>query len=425
MSTEWIDKEKVFKDPVHDYIYVQSPLIWDLINTRAFQRLRRIRQLGTSYLTYHGAEHSRFTHSLGTYETMRKVLTQFERNFGWPTDERVRNLALCAALMHDIGHGPFSHTIERVFDFHHENWTQRILVEDPEINYFMAKHMDADFSRDVADVIAKKSKHRLVVELISSQLDVDRMDYLLRDAVNTGVTYGTFELERLIRVMRPDPETNKILVKRSGMHTVEQYVLARYFMYSQVYLHPVTVGSDVLLRHVFSRAKKLFDRGADFYVPEELKPFFARNMDEVTVAEYLEVDESVVTYTLQRWMRDSDPTLRDLADRFVNRRLFGVINTRELSDLEQKQIKDMFKNNGLNPDYYLSFQKAKMSGYHHYNQGIQLLGEDGKTAELASASWLVRSLKPDTMFRLFCPKEVLRGEGAFKPIRGWLMGIKA
>ncbi|HEU4964798.1 MAG TPA: HD domain-containing protein [Bacilli bacterium] len=424
MLTEWIDKEKVFKDPVHDYIYVQSPLIWDLINTRAFQRLRRIRQLGTSYLTYHGAEHSRFTHSLGTYETMRKVLAQFERNFGWPSEERVRNLALCAALLHDLGHGPFSHTIEGVFKFHHETWTQRILVEDPEINFIMKRHVDEQFAQDVADVIAKKSKHKLVVKLISSQLDVDRMDYLLRDAVNTGVTYGTFELERLIRVMRPDPETNNVLVKRSGMHTVEQYILARYFMYSQVYLHPVTVSSDVLLRHVFQRAKKLYDLGTDVYVPNELRPLFDRHMDEVTVAEYLDVDEGVVTYTLQRWTREDDPTLRDLADRFVNRRLFGVINTRELTDLERKQISEMFKNHGLNPEYYLSFQSAKVSGYHYYQQGIELLGDDGKTTDIASASWLVRSLKPDTMFRIFCPKEVLRGEGKFKPIRGWLMGVK-
>ncbi|TCP55403.1 hypothetical protein EV586_10355 [Tumebacillus sp. BK434] len=419
---EWVDKEKVFKDPVHDYIYVKDSLIWDLINTRAFQRLRRVKQLGTSFLTYHGAEHSRFTHSLGTYETMRKVLSHFERNFGWPGDDRVRMLALCAALLHDIGHGPFSHTVERVFQFHHETWTQRILIEDPEVSRIL-KRIDDEFPQDVADVIAKKDKFPLVVKLISSQLDVDRMDYLLRDALNTGVTYGAFELERLIRVMRPVGDD--VVVKKSGMKTVEQYILARYFMYSQVYLHPVTVGSDVLLRHVVSRVKKLWDRGDDVFLVDELKPFLSRKADEISVAEYLELDESVMNYTLQRWTRAEDPILRDLSDRFVNRRLFGGVDTRELKEVERETIREMFRTHGLNPDYYLSFQTATTGGYHMYKQGIKLVDESGRLLDdISKYSGLVRSLQPESKFRIFCPKEVLRGEGSYKPIRGWLDAMR-
>ncbi|ASS76177.1 hypothetical protein CIG75_15340 [Tumebacillus algifaecis] len=419
---EWVDKEKVFKDPVHDYIYVKDRLIWDLINTRAFQRLRRVKQLGTSFLTYHGAEHSRFTHSLGTYETMRKVLSHFERNFGWPTDDRVRLLALCAALLHDIGHGPFSHTIERVFQFHHETWTQRILIDDPEVTNILQR-VDDDFPQDVADVIAKKDKFPLVVKLISSQLDVDRMDYLLRDAMNTGVTYGTFELERLIRVMRP--VGNDVVVKKSGMKTVEQYILARYFMYSQVYLHPVTVSSDVLLRHVVARVKTLWDREESVFLPAELKPFLSRKAEQISVAEYLELDESVMNYTMQRWTRADDPILRDLSDRFVNRHLFGVVDTRELKEVERQTIRELFRNCGLDPDYYLSFQTATTGGYHMYHQGITLVDESGRDlGDISKHSSLVRSLSPESKFRIFCPKEVLRGEGKYKPIRGWLDAMK-
>lgn len=419
---EWVDKEKVFKDPVHDYIYVKDSLIWDLINTRAFQRLRRVKQLGTSFLTYHGAEHSRFTHSLGTYETMRKVLSHFDRNFGWPSDDRMRLLALCAALLHDIGHGPFSHTVESVFQFHHETWTQRILIEDPEVSRILMR-VDEDFPQDVADVIAKKDKFPLVVKLISSQLDVDRMDYLLRDALNTGVTYGTFELERLIRVMRP--QGNDVVVKKSGLKTVEQYILARYFMYSQVYLHPVTVGSDVLLRHVVSRVKELWDRGDDVFLVEELKPFLSRKADEISVAEYLELDEGVMNYTLQRWTRAEDPILRDLSDRFVNRRLFGGVDTGELKEVERQTIREMFRAHGLNPDYYLSFQTATTGGYHMYKQGIKLVDESGRLLDdISKYSGLVRSLQPESKFRIFCPKEVLRGEGKYKPIRGWLDALR-
>jgi uncharacterized protein len=419
--TDWIDKEKVFKDPVHDYIYVTDQLIWDLINTRAFQRLRRVKQLGTSYLTFHGAEHSRFTHSLGTYETMRKVLSHFERNYRWPDDRRTSLLALCAALLHDIGHGPFSHTIERVFHFHHENWTQRILIEDPEVSSILCR-VDDEFPQDVADVIAKKSRYPLVVKLISSQLDVDRMDYLLRDAVNTGVTYGTFELERLIRIMKP--EQDDIVVKRKGMHTVEQYILARYFMYSQVYLHPVTVGSDVLLHHVLQRAKKLHDEQKLLFLPDELRPFFENKVDQITAQEYLELDEAVLMYVLQRWTSEDDAVLRDLADRFVNRRLFGSIDTRELKEVERNTIRDMFRANGLNPDYYLSFQTATTGGYHMYSQGIKMVDDDGDRTDIAQCSALVRSLQPETKYRIYCPKEVLRGEGRYKPIRGWLEAFK-
>ncbi|MGZ4032491.1 MAG: HD domain-containing protein [Tumebacillaceae bacterium] len=419
--SEWIDKEKVFKDPVHDYIYVHDKLIWDLINTQAFQRLRRVKQLGTSYLTYHGAEHSRFTHSLGTYETMRNVLSHFERNFDWPNDKRMMRLALCAALLHDIGHGPYSHTIEKVLQCHHETWTQRILLEDMEVNRLL-RTVDEQFPQDVANVIAKKSPYGLVVKLISSQLDVDRMDYLLRDAHFTGVTYGKFELERLIRVMRP--LDNDVVVKKSGLHTVEQYILARYFMYSQVYLHPKTLGSDVLLHHAFLRTKHLHERGETVYLPDEMKPFFEKKAEDISVAEYLELDESILMYTLQRWTKVEDAILRDLADRFVNRRLFGSIKTRELKEVERQTIREMFRAQGVNPDYYLSFQTAVTGGYQMYSQGITLLDDDGNKIDISQKSALVRSLQPETNFRIFCPKEVLRGEGQFKPISAWLSAVR-
>ncbi|PWK11309.1 HD domain-containing protein [Tumebacillus permanentifrigoris] len=419
--TDWVDKEKVFKDPVHDYIYVFDKLIWDLINTRAFQRLRRVRQLGTAYLTYHGAEHTRFTHSLGVYETMRKVLSHFDRKFGWPGDTRTRLLALCAALLHDIGHGPFSHTIETVFKFHHEQFSQRILLEDPDVNEIL-RRVDPQFPEDVVNVIAKKDKFPLVVKLISSQLDVDRMDYLLRDAVNTGVTYGRFELERLIRVM--SPQGNDIVVKKSGQQTVEQYILARYFMYSQVYQHPVTLSSDVLLRHAFLRAKHLHMSDRALFLPDELRPFLDKTMDEMSVEEYLRMDESVMTYTFHRWSEAEDAILRDLADRFINRRLFGSIHTRELKEVEKQTVRDMFRSQGLNPDYFLAFGHSTAAGYHMYHQGITLVEEDGHRMDIADASPLVRSLKPITQYRIFCPKEVLRGEGSYKPIRGWLEALK-
>lgn len=227
-----LTEEKVFKDPVHHYIYVQDQTIWDLINTKEFQRLRRIRQLGTSYLTFHGAEHSRFSHSLGVYEITRKIISQFERNGypDWPAEERL--VSLCAALLHDVGHGPFSHSLEEVFDTDHEQWTCKILLEDTEINRVL-RAVSEQFPEQVAAVIQKTYPKPIVVSLISSQMDADRMDYLLRDAYFTGVNYGTFDLERILRVLRP--YKGQIVVKESGMHAVEHYLMSRYQMYWQIY----------------------------------------------------------------------------------------------------------------------------------------------------------------------------------------------
>src|SRR6476619_4378845 len=163
-------EEKVFKDPVHKYIYVQDDTIWNLINTREFQRLRRIRQMGTSFLTFHGAEHSRFSHSLGVYEITRKIISQFERNAyeDWPQEERL--LCLCAALLHDLGHGPFSHSIEKTFATNHEEWSIRMVLGDTEVNAILRK-VENDFPEKVAMVINKTYHKEIVVSLISSQLD--------------------------------------------------------------------------------------------------------------------------------------------------------------------------------------------------------------------------------------------------------------
>ena len=232
---------KVFKDPVHRYIYVYDHLIWELINTKEFQRLRRIKQLGTSFLTFHGAEHTRFHHSLGVYEIARQLIDQFQQYPEW--DDRDRELLLAAALLHDVGHGPFSHAFEHVFSVRHEVWTERIILGETEVNRVLSE-MGVGFAEEVASIINKTHPNRLIVNMLSSQLDVDRMDYLLRDAHFAGVSYGKFDLERMLRVLRPDED--QVVVKQSGMHTIEEYIMRRDQMYWQVSLHPATRSSDLL-----------------------------------------------------------------------------------------------------------------------------------------------------------------------------------
>lgn len=219
-----LEREKVFRDPVHNYVHVKYQVILDLINTSEFQRLRRIHQLGTTSLIFHGAEHTRFAHSLGVYEIARRIIESFEENFPskipgdglWDDSEKL--LTLCAALLHDIGHGAYSHTFEHIFGTDHEQITRDIITSDTtEINHVLEK-VGPDFPEKVASVINKTYPNKQVVEMISSQLDADRMDYLLRDAYNTGVKYGTFDLSRILEVMRPYQDG--ICFEMSGMHAL-------------------------------------------------------------------------------------------------------------------------------------------------------------------------------------------------------------
>lgn len=261
MLTEKLLNEKVLRDPIHNFIHIQDRIILDLINTTEFQRLRRVQQLGITGAVFHGAEHSRFGHSVGAYEIARRITEHFEQyylsttpNDGlWQKNERL--VTLVAALLHDIGHGAFSHTFEHLFGTDHEAITREIITGDTEIHTVLSR-VSSDFPNKVASVIAKTYDNPQVVQLISSQLDVDRMDYLLRDAYFTGTKYGEFDIDRILRTMKPTQ--NGIAFDIAGMHAVEDYVVSRYQMYLQVYFHPVSRGMEVLLEHLLYRAQELY-----------------------------------------------------------------------------------------------------------------------------------------------------------------------
>ncbi|MBX5436019.1 MAG: HD domain-containing protein [Alicyclobacillaceae bacterium] len=399
--------EKVLKDPVHDEILVDDPWVWRLVNTAAVQRLRRIRQLGTSYLTFHGAEHSRFTHSLGAYETMRRVLAHLGKEYGWPTDERDRRLALAAALLHDVGHGPFSHTFESVYPVRHEDWTRRIILEDEELRTILSA-VDDRFAQDLADVLCHAGGHPYIRQLITSQLDVDRMDYLLRDALHTGVSYGRFELARLIRSLAL--HDGQVVLKASGLHTAEQYILARYFMYTQVYLHPVTVGSDVLVLQILRRAGDLWQAGCPVEMPPELRLLLRSDgVQQLSVEDYLAVDESTLLYAFHTWSRSGDEVLADLSRRFLCRKLFVPVVRREPTAEQWAALRTAARSLGLHPDYYVFGRYTEVAGYVYLGQGIPVLKPDGTVSELSRESRIVRSLVPDSEYRLFLPREMLEG----------------
>jgi len=393
-----LKEEKVFKDPVHHYIYVKDQFIWSLINTTEFQRLRRIRQLGTTYLTFHGAEHSRFSHSLGVYEITRKIISQFERSQyeDWPQEESL--VALCAALLHDIGHAPFSHSIEEIFHTDHEEWTIKILLGNTEINKILST-ISEDFPLKVASVIQKNYTKPIVVSLISSQLDADRMDYLLRDAYFTGTNYGNFDLERILRVLRPYQDT--IVVKESGMHAVEHYLMSRYQMYWQVYFHPVTRSSEIILRQIFKRAKELFLINYSFQWMDSALLSLIKGT--ITVEQYLQLDESLLQYAFSQWMKEKDPLLSQLCERFLHRKLYKYIIIEETDKNELEEIKKAFTSIGLHLDYHMEidsaldlpydvYQPEVSHGIHGEKSPIQLLSDNGELSEISSKSDIISSI---------------------------------
>ena len=292
-KNEKLIEEKVFKDPVHRYIHVNDKVIWDVIGTREFQRLRRIKQLGTTYLVFHGAEHSRFHHSLGVYEIVRRIVDDgFSGRPEWDDGERL--VTLCAALLHDLGHGPYSHAFENVFDLDHEKFTQAIILGDTEVNAVL-RRVAPNFPQKIADVIGKTYPDKLVVSLISSQIDADRMDYLQRDAYFTGVSYGHFDMERILRVMRPSED--QAVIKSSGMHAVEDYIMSRYQMYWQVYFHPVSRSAEVILKKILHRAKHLFETDYEFkQKPTHFQTFFDKTL---VLEDYIALDEGVMTTYFQ------------------------------------------------------------------------------------------------------------------------------
>lgn len=420
-SEQKLQEEKVFKDPVHRYVHVRDQVIWDLIGTKEFQRLRRIKQLGTTFLTFHGAEHSRFNHSLGVYEIIRRIVDDvFDDRPKWSEEDRL--LALCAGLLHDLGHGPFSHSFEKVFDLDHEHYTQATILGETEVNAVL-RRVEQDFPKKVAEVIAKTSDKKIVISLISSQIDADRMDYLQRDAYFTGVSYGHFDMERILRVMRPHED--QVVIKQTGMHAVEDYIMSRYQMYWQVYFHPVTRSAEVILTKILHRAKELYENGYSFR--QEPTHFISLFENTLTLEDYLKLDEAVILYYFQMWEAEEDEILRDLCRRFVNRNLFKYVEfdpAKEYKKLAELSV--LFEKAGLAPDYYLVVDSSSDLPYDFYRPGeeeerlpIHLLMKNGEIRELSRESEIVDAIsgKRRTDHKLYYPEDFLMEDSTKKTIK--------
>lgn len=386
---ERTEEVKVMRDPIHGYIHVHYKVIWDCINAREFQRLRRIHQLGGDFQVYHTAEHTRFSHSLGVYEIVRRMVEEIEE-LSRSLSEYEKCAAMLAGLLHDLGHGPFSHAFEAVSDCHHEQFTQRILLEDSEIHRILSA-ADVRLPQDVADIIGYRYKNDLLNQLVSGQLDADRMDYLLRDAYFTGTSYGTFDMERILRTIRI--QDAHLAVKESGIHSVEDYIMARYHMYWQVYLHPVARSYEIMIALLFERMKTLWKQKPSFFAGLEMfTPFLSG--ERVAIEALFHLDEAAALYGFALLTQRSDPILRDLAARVLDRRLFAY--TQEEADTYAK-ICPIAKANGYDPQYYVHRDHVTQKPYSPYKgrQGthvIWIVDEQGTLSELSEKSAIVSAL---------------------------------
>jgi HD superfamily phosphohydrolase len=411
--------ERNYRDPLHNIISLdeskrEDRLIVDLIDSAEFQRLRRIRQLGLAMFTYQGAEQSRFTHSIGVMHLMTRALDLLGAHRRISDEARVVGRA--GALLHDLGHGPLSHVVEKVFRFHHEDWTRRIILDaSTEVNRILRS-----FDRQLPEKLALLYQHNytpaFVSQLVSSQLDCDRMDYLLRDSLMTGAKYGIYDLEWVLHTLRIDESFDRIYVESKGLYAVEEYLQARYYMFRQVYFHRTLRSAEAVLISALNRARSLIAGGKlGFRMPGSV---FEKMLlgEEATAAEYLQLDDTDVMFRLKEWSRDDDEILADLSKRLMHRRLFKAIDlTADVSESFWSSASEIVRRGGFDPQYYLITDRAADIPYYgdYSTAGVDPKGliyvETGPQSsirEISEVSEVVRGMRGYRLDRVCVPVEV-------------------
>lgn len=402
---------RTYHDPLHGAITLNAAdpveaLLTKIIETSAFQRLRRIRQLGPASLVFHGAEMSRFTHSLGVMAVARRAFDRLASLH--PELMEHRATVLCAALMHDIGHGPFSHTAEEVFGSQHEAWTMAIVTRSPEIREILDKH-DPQLWQQVSQTYEHSHPVPCVWQLVSSQLDCDRIDYLMRDSYFTGASYGQLDLDRILLALNYDPTSQQLVVERKGLAAIEHYLVVRSFMYAQIYNHPKNLSATWVLEQVFNRARELMKKG-DLEADPTVTDWLLKPIQELSLARYLESDDIVFTYHVQRWQHHEDPTLSDFCDRYLNRRLLKALEVTYATPAEQKSlltnVQQQLASEGVEAHRYSGLRETWSKGYKPYQDGIKIKTRRG-LQEINQLSPLVQTLaQPAQRTWLIYPSEV-------------------
>jgi uncharacterized protein len=399
---------RTYRDPIHKEIFLDSKdtvenLLIKLIDSREMQRLRWIRQLGTGWFTFHGAEASRFQHSLGAMYVAKQMLEKIQRDLNLDQEiyTKYKALVLSSALLHDIGHGPFSHSTEDVNQIKHEVWTKKILEDtNTEVHKLLEEH-ETGLSKEVISVLDKSYPVKFLCNLVNSQIDCDRFDYLLRDSYHTGTSYGNFDLNRVITSITVDLKNDCLVVAgEKGMLAVEDYLYARYSMYLQVYQHKKCLASDSLLLKLLQRVKVLIKTKKISYLENCLEDWLIQPK-KISVQDFLKVDDINLMHHIKHWTEEKDIILKDLAKRFINRKIFKAEKIAKNTNLEElyKEKFELLRKQNLDPEYYLDIVTIASSSYSFYNpdssdffKAIFVKDNDGNLKEISTISHVVNSL---------------------------------
>ena len=423
MSGSW---PKVIRDPVHNIIpFENTPcdrLLLELINAKEFQRLRRIKQLGVSELVFPGANHSRFAHSIGVMHTARSFLGKIRRVQADLLSDDREALVLAAALVHDVGHGPFSHAFESITGERHEARTLEIIRdESTEVNQRLRAYAP-DFPERLAvffdeaaddDQLTAVEVPRVLTQVVSSQLDADRFDYLLRDSAATGADYGKFDIKWLIHHLELDADKGRFYLSRKALAAAEDYAFARYHMYKTVYFHKTTRAAEVMLRLLFRRAKQLATSAEEFdrFIPDTPRGIRAAFIGQLSLEQYLSLDDHTMTEFLKICSQASsrDDLLRDLAAGLLHRKLYKAVDATGAANGAVARFRgamvDLLRGLGLDPNFHLGEDAPSDTPYKPYDPDaekpatqIYIDKEFGGQAEISTQSPAIETLKKQYSF---------------------------
>ncbi|AKU80298.1 HD domain-containing protein [Spiroplasma turonicum] len=392
--------KKFIRDNVHGEISINEDFIIELIESKAFQRLRRIIQLGGGQFVFPSASHTRFSHSIGVYHVICKFLEN-ESVFKSLNSNEIKALK-CAGLLHDIGHGPFSHSFEKVINQKHEEFSKRIIHEDYEINNILNKY--SINPKEVTDIIEGKHKNLVLSNLVSSQIDADRIDYLLRDSIGAGVNYSKLDLQWIIRhTMVHD---NKIVFPEKTVNSIEHFLLGRYHMFLQVYHHKISKAFDFTLEKWFERLKFLFKKGFSFkntYFIEVLKNILEDK--KLSVEDYLRLDDYTVIEFIKQSEEENDFILKDLASRILNRSFVSVS-----SSIDEEQYNTYKSNFPYDTNYYFGIMKESSFNIYEgdksdYSKDIFILSKD-EIKPITEVSKILVSVDINKKFYIFVKNKV-------------------
>ena len=380
------NKLKIINDPIYGFIQITNPLVFDIIEQPYFQRLRRITQMGFSNLVYPGANHTRFHHAIGCLYLMQKVVRVLRFKHVEISKEEENGLYL-AILLHDIGHGAFSHALEHsiVDGITHE-----------EISLLFMKKLNEEFDGKLSlaiSIFEGKYHRNFMNQLISSQLDIDRLDYLNRDSFYTGVTEGNIASDRLITMM--NVKNDALVIEQKGIYSVEKFLISRRLMYWQVYLHKTGLVAEHVLMKILKRAKELVQQGESLVANSALFFFLKNNINKKdfntdTLHKFAQLDDFDVLAGIKEWQYHSDPVLSDLCEKIINRKLFRIEifeNPISKQKLEKKQ-NEFLENYNIDKshlEYFVFTGKATNQAY-NYSNPIHILNKRGQLMDITEAS---------------------------------------